>query len=56
MIVSRGDDSNTWNALAGAWNASRQGWLSLVHGVIVWHLELAAMLRKAGWFSGKPCD
>jgi hypothetical protein len=30
MIVRRGDDSTTWNALAGAWNAARQGWLSLV--------------------------
>lgn len=28
MIVKRGDDSTTWNALAGAWNAARQGWLS----------------------------
>lgn len=28
MIVRRGDDSSTWNALAGAWNAARQGWLS----------------------------
>jgi hypothetical protein len=30
MIVQRGDDSSTWNALAGAWNAARQGWLGLV--------------------------
>lgn len=30
MIVKRGDDSSTWNALAGAWNAARQGWISLV--------------------------
>lgn len=29
MIVSRGDDSSTWNALAGAWNSVRQGWLGL---------------------------
>lgn len=28
MIVKRGDDSSTWNALAGAWNAARQGWLA----------------------------
>ncbi|WP_201756378.1 hypothetical protein [Corallococcus silvisoli] len=33
MVVSRGDDSSTWNALAGAWNASRQGWLALVHAL-----------------------
>jgi hypothetical protein len=33
MIVSRGDDSSTWNALAGAWNAARQGWLSLVYAL-----------------------
>lgn len=29
MIVKRGDDSSTWNALAGAWNSARQGWLAL---------------------------
>ncbi|QDQ26864.1 hypothetical protein FNU76_11090 [Chitinimonas arctica] len=29
MIVQQGDDSTTWNALAGAWNTARQGWLSL---------------------------
>lgn len=29
MIVRRGDDSTTWNTLAGAWNAARQGWLAL---------------------------
>ena len=28
MIVKQGDDSSTWNALAGAWNAARQGYLS----------------------------
>ncbi len=33
MIVSRGDDSTTWNALAGAWNNARQGWLSLVYAM-----------------------
>lgn len=33
MIVKRGDDSSTWNALAGAWNASRQGWLGLCHAL-----------------------
>lgn len=30
MIVVRGDDSSTWNSCAGAWNAARQGWLSLM--------------------------
>ncbi|WP_374338328.1 hypothetical protein [Leeia sp.] len=29
MVVQRGDDSSTWNALAGAWNAMRQAWLTL---------------------------
>lgn len=33
MIVKRGDDSSTWNALAGAWNAARQGYLSVVHAL-----------------------
>ncbi len=30
MVVAKGDDSSAWNALAGAWNMSRQGWLSAV--------------------------
>ncbi len=29
MIVRRGNDSSTWNALAGAWNTARLGWLAL---------------------------
>ena len=29
MVVGRGNDSSTWNALAGAWNKAREGWLSL---------------------------
>ncbi|HEX7776186.1 MAG TPA: hypothetical protein VF449_06635 [Parvibaculum sp.] len=33
MIVARGDDSSTWNALAGAWNMARQGWLGAIHGL-----------------------
>ena len=33
MIVKRGDDSSTWNALAGAWNAARQGWLTAAQGL-----------------------
>lgn len=30
MIVRRGDDSSTWNAVAGAWNTARSHWISLV--------------------------
>jgi hypothetical protein len=30
MVVSRGDDSSTWNALAGAWNAARQSYFALL--------------------------
>lgn len=33
MVVGRGDDSSTWNSVAGAWNAARQGWLGLVVGI-----------------------
>jgi hypothetical protein len=33
MIVKRGDDSSTWNALAGAWNAARQGYISVIHAL-----------------------
>ncbi|AKF84657.1 hypothetical protein MFUL124B02_02495 [Myxococcus fulvus 124B02] len=33
MVVQRGDDSSTWNATAGAWNAARQGWLGLAHAL-----------------------
>ena len=33
MIVRRGDDSSTWNALAGAWNSARQGWFSTVQAL-----------------------
>jgi hypothetical protein len=33
MIVRRGDDSSTWNALAGAWNEARRSWLSLLHAL-----------------------
>lgn len=28
MIVRRGDDSSTWNALAGSWNKARDLWLA----------------------------
>ncbi len=30
MIVKRGDDSSTWNALAGAWNRARAHWIALL--------------------------
>ena len=30
MTVSRGQDSSTWNALAGAWNKARDYWIALV--------------------------
>ncbi|WP_188577178.1 hypothetical protein [Azorhizobium oxalatiphilum] len=30
MVVKRGDDSSTWNVLAGAWNRARDHWIALV--------------------------
>ena len=30
MIVNRGDDSSTWNILAGAWNSARKSYISLL--------------------------
>lgn len=30
MIVRQGNDSSTWNALAGAYNAARAGWISVL--------------------------
>lgn len=30
MIVRRGNDSSTWNLLAGAWNRARDHWMALV--------------------------
>jgi hypothetical protein len=39
MVVGRGDDSDTWNHLAGAWNHARKQWLALV-----WALGLGAVL------------
>lgn len=30
MIVSTGNDSSTWNALVGAYNAARTGWIALL--------------------------
>lgn len=31
MIVKRGNDSSTWNSLAGAWNKARDGWINLLY-------------------------
>jgi hypothetical protein len=31
MVVRRGVDSSTWNALAGAYNAARAGWTACLH-------------------------
>ena len=31
MVVHRGDDSSTWNVLAGAWNKARSNWISLLY-------------------------
>ncbi|MFS8101175.1 hypothetical protein LFM09_29035 [Lentzea alba] len=31
MVVRRGVDSSTWNALAGAYNAARAGWIACLH-------------------------
>lgn len=33
MVVSRGNDSSTWNQVAGGWNKAREGWISLVHAM-----------------------
>ena len=33
MIVTRGNDSSTWNALAGAWNKARDYWIALVYSL-----------------------
>lgn len=33
MVVRRGDDSSTWNALAGAWNKARDAWISAAWSV-----------------------
>ncbi len=31
MIVQRGNDSSTWNTMAGAWNKTREGWINLLY-------------------------
>lgn len=33
MIVRRGDDSSSWNLLAGAWNRARDHWIALVEAM-----------------------
>ncbi len=33
MIVSRGNDSSTWNQVAGGWNKAREQWISLVYAM-----------------------
>lgn len=33
MVVQRGNDSSTWNAVAGAWNRAREHWISLVYQI-----------------------
>ncbi len=33
MIVARGDDSSTWNQVAGAFNAARDHWIALLHSL-----------------------
>jgi hypothetical protein len=41
MIVRRGNDSSTWNLLAGAWNRARDHWIALIDA-----LELNALLDE----------
>ena len=33
MVVARGNDSSTWNMLAGAWNRARDHWIALVEAM-----------------------
>lgn len=33
MIVRRGNDSTSWNIVAGAWNKLRDGWFSLIYAM-----------------------
>ena len=33
MIVRAGNDSSTWNSLAGAWNRARDFWIALVYSL-----------------------
>jgi hypothetical protein len=33
MTVKKGDDSTTWNQLAGAWNVAREAWMQLTYAL-----------------------
>jgi hypothetical protein len=33
MVVHRGNDSSTWNQVAGGWNKARENWISLLHAM-----------------------
>lgn len=33
MVVARGNDSSTWNQLAGAWNKGREAWFGLLEAL-----------------------
>lgn len=35
-VVERGQDSSTWNAAAGAWNKTRDWWVTLAHTMGMW--------------------
>lgn len=32
-IVHKGNDSTTWNAVAGAWNKARDAWMGIIHSL-----------------------
>jgi len=33
MVVHRGNDSSTWNQVAGGWNKARENWVSVLHAL-----------------------
>lgn len=47
MIVRRGDDSTTWNQLAGAFNGARDAWVALCHAMGASHVVDAMCVPKA---------
>ncbi|KOV84404.1 hypothetical protein ADL03_17420 [Nocardia sp. NRRL S-836] len=47
MVVRRGVDSSTWNALAGAYNAARTGWIACLHAAGLTELASPAWPGKA---------
>ncbi|WP_211589558.1 hypothetical protein [Microbispora sp. H11081] len=47
MVVRPGDDSSTWNALAGAYNAARAGWLACLASLDALELLDASCPGKA---------